>query len=156
MRNLMIAAALALAPFTALAETREERLAVAEEYVALALKDFDMAAIMAAMWGPVVQQAEATGTTVTADQKARLQTLYMDTFAAPMTALMLEQSALMADIMTLGEITALRDFYQTPEGRSVMVKLPQLIQAQQPGVMKLMQDHMPGLMPKVVEVLNGG
>lgn len=155
MRAIALAVSLALLPLIAVAESRENRLLVAEEYVALALEDFDMAAIMATMWGPIVQQTEATGVIVTEAQKAQLQALYMETFEGPMTALMLDQSAIMADIMTLAEITALRDFYKTPEGRSVMVKLPQLIQAQQPGVIKLVEGNLPALMPKVIAVLNG-
>ena len=72
-----------------------------------------------------------------------------------MTDLMREQAGLMADMMTLAEITALRDFYATPEGRSVMAKLPQLVAAQQPGVMALVNDTMPGLMPEVLAIING-
>jgi hypothetical protein len=155
MRALILATALLTLPLTGFAETREERLAVAEEYIDLALQDMDMAAIMTSMWRPLVQQAEAAGSVVTEDQQARLQTLYMETFEGPMTQLMKDQAGIVADIMTLGEITALRDFYKTPDGRAVMAKLPQLIQAQQPGVMALMQDNLPVLMPKVMAVLNG-
>ncbi len=61
----------------------------------------------------------------------------------------------MADLMTLAEITALRDFYATPEGRSVMAKLPQLTAAQQPGMMRLINDNMSGLMPQVLAIING-
>jgi hypothetical protein len=61
----------------------------------------------------------------------------------------------MADIMTLAEITALRDFYATPEGKSVMAKLPQLTAAQQPGVMQLVNDNMSALMPQVLAIING-
>ncbi len=120
----------------------------------MALADFDMDALIASMWAPVVQQVEGTGVTVTPEQRTAIQTLYKDTFAAPMTALMQEQSGMMADMMTLEEITALRDFYATPAGRSVMAKLPQLTQAQQPGVMQLISEKMPDLMPKVLDVLN--
>ncbi|MCX7289133.1 MAG: DUF2059 domain-containing protein [Rhodobacterales bacterium] len=72
-----------------------------------------------------------------------------------MTALMRDQSELMADMMTLGEITALRDFYATPEGRSAMAKLPQLTAAQQPGVAKLIEEKMGPLMPQVLAIING-
>jgi hypothetical protein len=56
--------------------------------------------------------------------------------------------------MTLAEITALRDFYATPEGKSVMAKLPQLTAAQQPGVMALVNDNMTALMPQVLAIIN--
>lgn len=154
MRRLMLAAVFTL-PLPAIAETRQDRLAAADDYVTMALADFDMGAVIDTMWTPIVQQAEAAGQPVTPDQRARIKALYAATFTGPMTALMQEQSALMADLMTLAEITALRDFYATPEGRSVMAKLPQLTAAQQPGVMKLVNDNIPRLMPQVIAILNG-
>lgn len=154
MRPLILAALLSL-PLPALAETREERIAVADDYVTMALAGFDMAAVIDTMWLPIVQQAEAAGQTVSADQQAALKALYSEAFTEPMTALMKDQSTIMADIMTLAEITALRDFYATPEGRSVMAKLPQLTAAQQPGVAKLVTEKMDGLMPQVLAILNG-
>ena len=66
-----------------------------------------------------------------------------------------DQSEIMADMFTLAEITALRDFYATPEGKSVMSKLPQLTAAQQPGMMALINDKMTGLMPQVLAIVNG-
>lgn len=156
MRSILLASALLCLPFTALAETREERITVADEYVSLALQDFDMAALIATMWAPVIQQVEASGATVSAEQLEAIKALYMQTFEGPMTQLMKDQAPIMADLMTLAEITALRDFYATPEGRSVMKKLPQLTQAQQPGVMKLVNDQLTVLMPKVLEILNVG
>lgn len=155
MRTFVLITTLLCLPFAAMADTREERVAMAEEYVTLALQGFDMAALIDTMWAPVIQQVEAAGQTVTPEQQTEIQTLYMQTFEGPMTTLMREQAPIMADLMTLAEITALRDFYATPEGRSVMAKLPQLAQAQQPGVMKLVNDQLPTLMPKVLEIING-
>lgn len=154
MRPLILAALIAMS-LPAQAETREERIAAADEYVTMALADFDLAAVIDTMWQPIVQQAEAAGQPVTADQRDQIKALYVETFTGPMTALMQEQSAIMADVMTLAEITALRDFYATPEGRSAMAKLPQLTAAQQPGVMKLVNDKVTGLMPQVIAILNG-
>jgi Uncharacterized protein conserved in bacteria (DUF2059) len=154
LKHLVLAALLAL-PLPALAETREERVAAAAEYVELALDGFDMAAVIETMYQPILGQVEAGGQTLTEDQVAKIRTLYLDTFTDPMNALMRDQAQIMADIMTLGEITALRDFYATPEGKSVMAKLPQLTAAQQPGVMALVNDQMEGLMPQVLAIING-
>jgi hypothetical protein len=154
LKHLALAALLVL-PLPALAETREERLAVASEYVELALEGFDMDAVIASMYQPVLDQVAAGGQALTEDQLTRIKALYSDTLTEPMFSLMREQSEIMADMMTLGEITALRDFYATPEGRSVMAKLPQLIAAQQPGVMQLLNDTMPTLMPEVLAIING-
>ena len=154
MKSLLLAALLALTQ-PALAETREERVAAAKEYVDLALQGFDMSAMIETMYQPILQQVAAGGQTLTDEQVAKVRQLYLDTFAEPLTTLILDQSEIMADMMTLAEITALRDFYATPEGRSVMAKLPQLTAAQQPGMMALINDKMTGLMPQVLAIVNG-
>lgn len=154
MKSLVFAIALAF-PLPALAETREERVAVAAEYVELALQGFDMAAMIETMYQPVLQQVAAGGQTVSEEQVGQIRQLYLDTFTDPLTTLMRDQAGIMADMMTLAEITALRDFYATPEGRSVMAKLPQLTAAQQPGIMALINDNMTALMPEVLAIING-
>jgi hypothetical protein len=154
LKRLSLLALLAL-PLPVHAETREERVAVATEYVDLALQGFDMTAIIETMYQPILQQVAAGGATLTDEQVAKIRQLYLDTFTDPMTALMRDQAEIMADMMTLAEITALRDFYATPEGRSVLAKLPQLTAAQQPGVMALINDKMTGLMPQVLAIVNG-
>lgn len=154
MKHLILAVALAL-PLPALAETREERVAVAAEYVELALQSFDMDALVKSLSQPILQQVAAAGQRLTDDQLAQIEKLYADTFTVPMTDLMREQSGLMADMMTLAEITALRDFYATPEGRSAMTKLPQLTAAQQPALAALIEEKMGPLMPQVIAIING-
>lgn len=114
-----------------------------------------MTALIETMYQPVLQQVAAGGDTLTDDQVAQIRNLYLDTFTEPMTALMRDQSQIMADLMTMGEITALRDFSATPEGRSVMAKLPQLAAAQQPGVMKLINDKMGALKQQLLAIING-
>jgi hypothetical protein len=151
----VILAALLTLPLPALAETREERVAAAKEYVELALAGFDMSAVIETMYQPILQQVAAGGQTLTEEQVQKIRQLYLDAFTEPMLGLMREQSEIMADIMTLGEITALRDFYATPEGKSVMAKLPRLTAAQQPGVMALVNENMEGLMPQVLAIING-
>lgn len=154
MKSLILAALLVL-PLPVLAETREERVAAAAEYVDLALQGFDMSAMIETMYQPILQQVAAGGQTLSEDQIAQIRQLYLDTFTDPMTKLMRDQAGIMADMMTLGEITALRDFYATPEGKSVMAKLPQLTAAQQPGIVALIDDNMESLMPQVLAIING-
>jgi hypothetical protein len=154
LKSLLLAALLAL-PLPALAETREERVAAAQQYVDLALQGFDMPAMIETMYQPILQQVEAGGAKLTDAQVAQIRQLYLDTFTEPLTKLMHDQSQIMADMFTLAEITALRDFYATPEGKSVMAKLPQLTAAQQPGVMALIDEKMESLMPQVLAIVNG-
>lgn len=155
MKPLILALALAL-PLPALAdEGRDQRIAIAADYVDLALADFDMPALIATMYQPVLDQVAAGGQVLTEAQVTQIRQLYLDAFTGPMTTLMRDQAAIMADLMTLEEITALRDFYATPEGRSVLAKLPQLTAAQQPGVMALVNDKVSAIMPQVIAVING-
>ena len=74
----------------------------------------------------------------------------------PLPALMRDQAGILADMMTLAEITALREFYATREGKSVMAKLPQLNAAQQPAVNAFIGETMQALMPRVLAIANGG
>lgn len=155
MKPLILALVLAL-PLPALAdEGRDQRIAIAADYVDLALADFDMPALIATMYQPVLDQVAAGGQVLTEAQVTQIRQLYLDAFTGPMTTLMRDQAAIMADLMTLEEITALRDFYATPEGRSVLAKLPQLTAAQQPGVMALVNDKVSTIMPQVIAVING-
>lgn len=151
----MLLAVLVALPLPVLSETRDERVAVAAEYVELALQGFDMPTMIETMYQPILQQVAQSGVTLTDAQVSEIRKLYLDTFTDPLTQLMRDQAGTMADMMTLGEITALRDFYATPEGKSVMAKLPQLTAAQQPGIMALINDQMTGLMPKVLAIVNG-
>ncbi len=152
--KLLFLAALLL-PLPALSETREDRVAAAAQYVDLALDGFDMPSMIETMYQPILQQVAAGGAVLSEEQIAKVRQLYLDAFTEPLTKLMQDQAGIMADMMTLGEITALRDFYATPEGKSVMAKLPQLTAAQQPGMMALINDKMTGLMPQVLAIVNG-
>lgn len=154
MKPFALALLLAL-PLPALAETRDERVAAAAEYVDLALDGFDMTAMIETMYQPILQQVAAGGQDLTDAQVAQIRQLYLDTFTDPLTTLLRDQAGIMADMMTLAEITALRDFYATPEGRSVMAKLPQLTAAQQPGIIALINANMAALMPQVLGIING-
>lgn len=154
MKFVLLAALLSLA-LPAHAETREERVAAAEDYVALALQGFDMSKMIETMYQPVLQQVAASGQKLSEAQVAQIRQLYLDTFTEPMTKLMRDQAGIMADMMTLAEIKALHDFYATTEGKSVMAKLPQLTAAQQPGIIQLINQNMEVLMPQVLEIVNG-
>ncbi|MBA4323788.1 MAG: hypothetical protein C0426_01680 [Rhodobacter sp.] len=154
MKPFALALLLAL-PLPALAETRDERVAAAAEYVDLALDGFDMTAMIETMYQPILQQVAAGGQDLTDAQVAQIRQLYLDTFTDPLTTLLRDQAGIMADMMTLAEITALRDFYATPEGKSVMAKLPQLTAAQQPGIIALINANMAALMPQVLGIING-
>lgn len=154
MKSLLLAIVLAL-PFPALAETREERVAAAEVYIDLALADFDMEAMIAMLYQPILDQVAAGGAVLDKAQSDMVHRLFMEAFAEPLPALMRDQAGIMADMMTLAEITALTDFTRTPEGKSVMAKLPQLTAAQQPALNAFIGQKMDELVPQVLAIVNG-
>jgi len=158
-KSIILALALALplpaTPLPALAETREERVAEAQVYIDMALADFDMEAMIGMLYQPILDQVTAGGAVLTEDQLAKIKALYLDAFAEPLPALMRDQAGIMADMFTLAEIMALNDFYATPEGKSVMAKLPQLTAAQQPALNQFIGTTMQDLMPQVLAIVNG-
>ena len=138
----------------AFAETREERLALAQEYAAATVADMDIEAIIVQMYQPVLPQIEsATGTAVTEAQKTKIHTLYMDEMYEPMHEIMMAQADAMADIYSYDEIEALYAFYQSDLGRSAMLKMPELLGAQQPMIIDLMQTKMPSIMGQLQAII---
>lgn len=152
MRTLAFALCLTLAQ-PALAETRDERLSVATEYVEATIADLDMAALIGTMWKPIADQAAAQGTPFNDDQKARLEALYLENFTEPMFEIMRAQADVMADIYTLAEIQALADFYKTEHGRAAMIKLPKLVEAQQPIIIELVQSKIGPMLPQIQGII---
>lgn len=143
----------ALTAFPALAETREERLALANEYVTASLADLDVDRVIKQMYQPILAQVAAGGTTPTEEQVTQVHDLYIAKVKPPLLEVMQAQGEIMADTLTMAEITALRDFHQTPEGRSVMAKLPLIMEQQQPQIMAVMQQIMPQIIPEVQKIL---
>lgn len=137
------------------ADSREERLSVATEYVEATLEDMDMPAVIKTMWIPLVQQVESTGQTLIPEQLDEIDALYQATFSEPMFEIMRAQIEVMAEILSLEEITALRDFYATEHGRSAMRKLPQMMERQQPMIMALVQEQVPEILPQLKAIIDG-
>ncbi|WP_196774227.1 DUF2059 domain-containing protein [Rhodovulum sp. MB263] len=133
--------------------SRDERLEAAHDYVHRAVSDMDLEEIVRSMWRPTVASIEASGNRLTTSQLRRIETLYYDIYTDRLRALMLEQDELMADLMTLDEIEALRDFYATPEGRSVMQKLPKILNAQQPQIIELVKSTMPEVLSQMQGII---
>ncbi|WP_297773445.1 DUF2059 domain-containing protein [uncultured Roseovarius sp.] len=139
--------------FPAHAESdREARLAVARDYVEATMSDTDVQEFIRQLWQPMVQQMAATRQPLEPEQIAEIESLFSTQLTQPITDVMLRQDAIMADIMTLEELTALRDFYTSEHGGAVMRKMPQLAQLQQPMISAVLQKAMPEMMPKIEEI----
>lgn len=134
----------------AVAETREERLAVAKEYTENTIADMNISHVIRTMWEPVMP---AIGVTPTKEQAEQIQILYMDTFEQPMIDILYGQTEIMADLFTLKELEALRNFYATPLGASITQKLPKVMEQINPIIISMVQEAMPTVMPKMMEIL---
>ena len=146
---------LALAPLSpAFADEAEDKLTLAREITEISLDAMNIDKVIDTMWLPIADQSAMQGKPLSDAKKEALSTLYLDTFREPMTALMRGQDKVMAELMSIEELTALRDFYTTDAGRSVMAKMPDVMARQQPEIIAFVQSNMPALMPKVMEILN--
>ena len=146
-------AVLALAGGAAPADERAEKLKVAREHLEQAAADMDIEALIDQMSQPLIDQLARQGKVLSEDQIARIKALFRETFKEPMRKIMLGQDEMMADMLTLEEITALRDFYQTEAGRSVMRKMPEILARQQPIILDMVNEKMSAIIPRIQEIV---
>lgn len=130
-------------------DARDARLAIAKEYVEATMQDMDIQDFIRQLWSPMIQQMANNRQPMSPEQISKIETLFSEELTEPLTDVMLQQDKVMADLMTLEELTALRDFYMSEHGRAVMEKMPQLAQVQQPMISAVLQKAMPVMMPKI-------
>ncbi len=147
------AAALLLLPHPGAAEDRDARLEAARAYVEVTLQDMDMDELVRGMYRPLLQQIRAQGQSVSAEQEAEIEALYLEHLRAPMADIMHGQDTVMADMLSLAEIEALLAFYSTDEGRRVMMVLPQMMEAQLPMIMGMVEERMEIILPELLRIL---
>ncbi len=137
-------------------DDRDARLAAAREYVTRSVADRGVTDIIEQMWQPMVPTLEKnSGKALTEDQLTRIDALYQEAFGSKLLELMLAQDEVMAELMTLSEIEALRDFYATEIGRAVMMKLPTVLADQQPQIMTMVQTTMPEITTELLAIVAG-
>lgn len=133
-------------------DDRAARVAIAKEYVDATMTDADIQEFIRQLWQPMVQQMTANRQQMTEEQIMQIDKLFLDHLTQPLTDVMRKQDQVMADLMTLEELTTLRDFYLSEHGGAVMRKMPQLAQIQQPMISAVLQEAMPEMMPKIQEI----
>ena len=104
-------------------------------------------------WSQNAVRSAAQGPPLRVNRQPRLEALYLENFTEPMFEIMRAQADVMADIYTLAEIQALADFYQTDLGRAAMIKLPKLVEAQQPLIMGLVQSKIGPMLPQIQGII---
>lgn len=130
-------------------DNREARVAIAKDYVEATMKDMDIQDFIRQLWFPMIEQMAKNRQPMSPEQISQIEKLFSDELTGPLTEVMLKQDEVMADLMSLEELTALRDFYMSEHGRAVMEKMPQLAQIQQPMISAVLQKAMPVMMPKI-------
>lgn len=106
------------------------------ETMAASLPDMSAmcAAVPADQAAACAQRMEASKATVQS-----VQTEMMDKAKAMTPQLMADMGAIMARVYTGEELVAMRDFYASPEGKSILQKQPQVMAEFMPVVMQRMQ-----------------
>ena len=132
---------------------RGARLTVAQAYVSATVEDMDIDELVRSMYRPLLAQIRASGQEVNAEQEAEIEALYLEQLSEPMRDMMLAQDEIMADLLTLTEIEALYAFYLTSVGRSVIQKLPRIVEAQMPMTMALVEEKMEIIVPRIMDIL---
>lgn len=149
MKRLLLTFTITLLIFPAFADEYSEKLKIANEYSALQNegKGMDLDTMIEKMWMPIVESAEAKGKIITDKQKDELRTVYYDTFSEPLTQIMENAGLIMAENLTLVEITALRDFYKTEVGRSILRKMPGIQEKEKAYNAEIVKEKMPDVFP---------
>ena len=114
-----------------------ERQAVAKEYLALSIETMDFDALTTQMSGIALGPIAQHQPELYARKKARLTEIVEQGMADSLRQAMIGIDRDMAENFTLAELTALRDFYASPEGRSVMTKMPAYMAEVMPRILQI-------------------
>lgn len=134
-------------------DARDTRVAAAQRYIAVSMEGMDIAAMVRSMYQPIIDQLTQGGQHLSEAQVAELDALYQANMQEPLRQIMHDQDEVMADLFTLEEIEALTDFYASPVGHSVMMKLPEMLALQQPQIMAMVQGTIPRMMPEIQRII---
>ncbi|PZQ51565.1 MAG: hypothetical protein DI556_05260 [Rhodovulum sulfidophilum] len=117
-------------------DATEAKLRLAREYIGYSMEALGSDAIVAQMSEPILRQIQSRQPALWAAKSTVLTPIVQDAMGASLREAMLGTDVAMADSFTLAELTALRDFYASPNGRSVMGKMPGFMGQVMPGVME--------------------
>ena len=113
-----------------------ERKAVAAEYLGMSLDATTVEAMSAQGAGMLLAEIERRQPQLYAQKAERLNDLVTASMAQNMRDAMIGLDDDMAQVISLEELTALRDFYASSEGRSVMGKMPAFMAEVMPRIMQ--------------------
>ena len=138
---------LALVVFTtgALAQDNAAKLALAREVISALQADKMIDGMLAQMKQRAAAQS-AVAADATPEQKAKAEKLQADIMELSMNAakkMISQMDQLYADVYSEADLKAMKAFFTSPEGQSMINKQPQLMQRMMPLVEKMQQELMP-------------
>ena len=138
---------LALVVFTtgALAQDNAAKLALAREVISALQADKMIDGMLAQVKQMAAAQSSA-GPDATPEQKAKAEKLQSDIMDLTMNAakkMVSQMDQLYADVYSEADLKAMKAFFSSPEGQSMINKQPQLMQRMMPLVEKMQQELMP-------------
>lgn len=101
----------------------DARLGLAREYIGYSLETMDVDAMVGQMSEPILQGIQSRQPSLWAAKGVALTEIVKGAMGTSLRAALLGTDDAMAANFTLEELTALRDFYASPAGRSVMGKM---------------------------------
>ncbi len=142
-----IVASLATAP--AQAETQAERLEVAKAYLAVSMKAMNLEKVALISARPILNQVRQKQPKLFAEKGTKLRTMIKTVLMESMQTAMANLDQKLAATFTLQELNALKEFFTSEIGRSVMEKMPQYMAAIQPAMQIAIQQSLPKLLAQL-------
>ncbi len=150
-RLLALLAALATGTLAQTTSTDPAKLVLAREVIAV-MKADKMFDAMAAQMKQSAMQITAVPANATPEQRAKATALQGKIFDLSMAAakgMIAKMDQIYADVYTEAELHAMKTFFSSPEGQSMLAKQPQIMQ----HVMPLVQEMQRTLIPQVQKLV---
>ncbi|HLP24906.1 MAG TPA: DUF2059 domain-containing protein, partial [Acidobacteriota bacterium] len=141
------AAPAAPAPTSAAPAVDPAKLALARDVIS-AMQADKMFDGMAAQMKQMAMQMSPLPADATPEQKARAEKFLgriMDLSMTSAKAMIAQMDQVYAELFTEGELKAIKAFYTSPEGQSMIAKTPQAMQRVMPAIQAMQRDLMPKL-----------
>ena len=153
-RLLILLAALATGAFAqapAPAPSDPAKLALAREVIAVMKADrmFDAMAAQMKQSAAQITSLPADATPAQRQKATALQDKIVDLSMAAVKGMIAKMDQIYADVYTEAELHAMKTFFSSPEGQSMLAKQPQIMQ----HVMPLVQDMQRTLIPQVQKLV---
>jgi hypothetical protein len=147
-KQLALASLLLLLPFARAEEPNAERLALARDVISLSQADRMINNIVPQVQQMTTQMAAPMLDKLTPEQRAKVEAGQKKVIELSMDAarqMIAKMDSVYADVYSADELKAIKAFYSTVEGKSMIEKMPQVMQKMMP----LMQQMQAELMPKI-------